>query len=154
MDSLPPEIRNKILLKLDDKKDIYSISQVSKSWYESSQEPNFVFTVRSRICMGMISSPEPFRVGLRKNQMSSCFLLTEADDLNSLLYSGEDDMGMISKLQEPIGVSLSNIRHSNIFNIRNSEKSSCVLPFGVIYEIITCVNEEVKKKLYQIIIDF
>ena len=81
-------------------------------------------------------------------------VVTEADDLNSLLYSGEDDMGMISKLQEPIGVSLSNIRHSNISNIRNSEKSSCVLPFGIIYEIITCVNEEVKKKLYQIIIDF
>jgi len=48
MDSLPHELREKILLKLDDKKDIYSLSQVSKSWYESSQESTFVKTVRSR----------------------------------------------------------------------------------------------------------
>jgi len=89
------------------------------------------------------ASPTMFNSGLRKNQMSSCFLLTMGDDLESLLYSGAGDMGMISKLQGGIGVSMNYIRHSNI---SNTGKSSGVLPFGVIYDsMIRCVDQGGKR---------
>lgn len=89
------------------------------------------------------ASPTMFNSCLRKNQMSSCFLLTMGDDLESLLYSGAGDMGMISKLQGGIGVSMNYIRHSNI---SNTGKSSGVLPFGVIYDsMIRCVDQGGKR---------
>ncbi len=75
------------------------------------------------------ASPTMFNAGTRKNQMSSCFLLTLGDNLESLLYSGAGDVGLISKLQGGIGLSMNNIRHSSI---SNTGKSSGVLPFAKI----------------------
>lgn len=73
----------------------------------------------------------------------NCFLLSLGDNLESLLYSGAGDVGLISKLQGGIGLSLSAIRHSNV---SNTGKSSGVLPFGQIYDAtIKCVNQGGKR---------
>ena len=89
------------------------------------------------------ASPTMFNAGTRKNQMSSCFLLSLGDNLESLLYSGAGDVGLISKLQGGIGLSMNAVRHSNI---SNTGKSSGVLPFGKIYDAtISCVNQGGKR---------
>lgn len=89
------------------------------------------------------ASPTMFNGGTRKNQMSSCFLLTIGDNLESLLYTGVGDVGMISKAQGGIGLSLNAIRHSSISNTGNS---SGVLPFAKIYDAaISCVDQGGKR---------
>jgi ribonucleotide reductase alpha subunit len=89
------------------------------------------------------ASPTMFNAGTKKNQMSSCFLLTLGDNLESLLYTGAGDVGLISKLQGGIGMSLNAIRHSNI---SNTGKSSGVLPFAKIYDsTISCVDQGGKR---------
>ena len=89
------------------------------------------------------ASPTMFNASTRKNQMSSCFLLTLGDSLESLLYSGAGDVGMISKLQGGIGLSMNAVRHSQI---SNSGKSSGVMPFGKIYDAtIKCVDQGGKR---------
>jgi len=89
------------------------------------------------------ASPTMFNAGTRKNQMSSCFLLTIGDNLESLLYTGVGDVGMISKAQGGIGLSLNAIRHSSIGNTGNS---SGVLPFAKIYDAaIACVDQGGKR---------
>ena len=89
------------------------------------------------------ASPTIFNAGTRKNQMSSCFLLTLGDNLESLLYTGVGDVGMISKAQGGIGLSLNAIRHSSISNTGNS---SGVLPFAKIYDAaISCVDQGGKR---------
>ena len=89
------------------------------------------------------ASPTMFNAGTRKNQMASCFLLSLGDNLESLLYTGAGDVGLISKLQGGIGLSMNAIRHSNI---SNTGKSSGVLPFGAIYDkTISCVNQGGKR---------
>jgi len=89
------------------------------------------------------ASPTMFNAGTRKNQMASCFLLSLGDNLESLLYTGAGDVGLISKLQGGIGLSMNSIRHSNI---SNTGKSSGVLPFGKIYDAtISCVNQGGKR---------
>ena len=73
----------------------------------------------------------------------NCFLLSLGDNLESLLYSGAGDVGLISKLQGGIGLSMNAIRHSNI---SNTGKSSGVLPFAKIYDAtISCVNQGGKR---------
>jgi len=89
------------------------------------------------------ASPTMFNAGTKKNQMSSCFLLTIGDNLESLLYTGVGDCGMISKAQGGIGLSLSSIRHSSISNTGNS---SGVLPFAKIYDAaISCIDQGGKR---------
>ena len=89
------------------------------------------------------ASPTMFNAGTRKNQMSSCFLLTIGDNLESLLYTGVGDVGMISKSQGGIGLSLNAVRHSSIGNTGNS---SGVLPFAKIYDAaIACVDQGGKR---------
>jgi ribonucleotide reductase alpha subunit len=89
------------------------------------------------------ASPTMFNAGTKKNQMSSCFLLTIGDNLESLLYSGVGDMGVICKSQGGIGASLNHIRHSEI---SNTGKSSGVLPFGRIYDsTVRCVDQGGKR---------
>jgi ribonucleoside-diphosphate reductase alpha chain len=88
------------------------------------------------------ASPTLFNAGTRKNQMSSCFLLTLGDNLESLM-TGVYDSGMISSAQGGVGLSLNGIRHSNI---SNTGKSSGVLPFGRIYDsTIMCVDQGGKR---------
>ena len=89
------------------------------------------------------ASPTMFNAGTKKNQMSSCFLLTIGDNLESLLYTGVGDVGMISKAQGGIGLSLSSVRHSSI---ANTGTSSGVLPFAKIYDAaIACVDQGGKR---------
>ena len=89
------------------------------------------------------ASPTMFNAGTKKNQMSSCFLLTIGDNLESLLYTGVGDVGMISKAQGGIGLSLNAVRHSSI---ANTGKSSGVLPFAKIYDdTIKCVDQGGKR---------
>ena len=88
------------------------------------------------------ASPTMFNAGTKKNQMSSCFLLTIGDSLESLMM-GAYDSGLISRAQGGIGMSLNSIRHSNI---SNTGKSSGVLPFGRIYDsTIMCVDQGGKR---------
>ena len=108
-----------------------SFSDVEKCYYELIEQ-KYVH-----------ASPTMFNAGTKKNQMSSCFLLTLGDNLESLLYSGAGDVGIISKLQGGIGLSMNSIRHSDI---SNSGKSSGVLPFGRIYDAtIACVDQGGKR---------
>ena len=94
-------------------------------------------------CKYIHASPTMFNAGTRKNQMASCFLITLGDNLESLLYTGAGDVGLISKAQGGIGISMNAIRHSNI---SNTGKSSGVLPFGKIYDsTISCVNQGGKR---------
>ena len=89
------------------------------------------------------ASPTMFNAGTKKNQMSSCFLFTLGDNLESLLYTGVGDIGMVSKKQGGIGLSLNGVRHSAISNTGNS---SGVLPFGKIYDaMISCVDQGGKR---------
>lgn len=89
------------------------------------------------------ASPTMFNAGTRKNQLSSCFLISIGDNLEDLLYTGAGDVGMISKLQGGIGMSLNSVRHSAI---SNTGKSSGVLPFARIYDsTIRCVDQGGKR---------
>ena len=88
------------------------------------------------------ASPTLFNAGTKRNQMSSCFLLNIGDSLDSLMM-GAYEVGMISRAQGGIGLSLNGIRHSNI---SNTGKSSGVLPFGRIYDsTIMCVDQGGKR---------
>lgn len=88
------------------------------------------------------ASPTLFNAGTKKNQMSSCFLMTIGDNLESLM-TGAYDAGLISRAQGGIGMSLNGIRHSNISNVG---RSSGVLPFGRIYDsTIRCVDQGGKR---------
>ena len=108
-----------------------SIEEVEKCYYEFLDK-KYVH-----------ASPTMFNAGTRKNQMSSCFLLTIGDNLESLLYTGVGDVGMISKAQGGIGLSLNAVRHSSIANTGNS---SGVLPFAKIYDAaIACVDQGGKR---------
>ena len=107
-----------------------TIEKVIKCYYEMI-ELNYVH-----------ASPTLFNAGTKKNQMSSCFLLTIGDNLESLMM-GAYDSGLISRAQGGIGMSLNGIRHSNI---SNTGKSSGVLPFGKIYDAtIMCVDQGGKR---------
>ena len=89
------------------------------------------------------ASPTMFNAGTKKNQMSSCFLLHLGDNLEDLLYTGIGDVGMISKHQGGIGLSMNEIRHSSI---SNTGKSSGVLPFARTYDSnIRCVDQGGKR---------
>lgn len=89
------------------------------------------------------ASPTMFNSGTKKNQLSSCFLISIGDDLEDLLYTGAGDVGMISKLQGGIGMALNAVRHSSI---SNTGKSSGTLPFARIYDAtIRCVDQGGKR---------
>ena len=71
--------------------------------------------------------------------VENCFLGKIADNLESILYQGVGDSGMICKLQGGLGLNLQLIRHSEI---GDSGMSSGVIPFGRIYNAtIQCVNQ-------------
>jgi ribonucleotide reductase alpha subunit len=60
------------------------------------------------------ASPTIFNAGFKNGQMSSCFLLTIEDNLESILYNGVGDVGIISKNNGGIGMDISRLRHSKI----------------------------------------
>lgn len=63
------------------------------------------------------ASPTIFNAGTKAAQMASCFLLSVADDLESILYTGVGDAGMISKDNGGLGINANNLRHSKIGHV-------------------------------------
>jgi ribonucleotide reductase alpha subunit len=89
------------------------------------------------------ASPTRFNAGTVKAQMGSCFLLTIGDNLESILYQGVGDSGMISKDNGGLGLNLQYIRHSEI---AYSGKSSGLIPFARVYNAtIKSVNQGGKR---------
>lgn len=89
------------------------------------------------------ASPTRFNACCKKNQLSSCFLITLGDNIEDILYTGVGDTGMISKLQGGIGMHLNNIRHSQI---GNAGKSGGIMPFTETFDKNTkCVNQGTKR---------
>lgn len=66
------------------------------------------------------ASPTLFNAGLRRPQMSSCFLSSIGDNLESILYNGIGDMGLISRHNGGLGIDVSKVRHSKIAGTGNS----------------------------------
>jgi len=81
----------------------YSVERVGKCMKEMSKQ---YYTP---------ASPTLFNAGTTKPQMSSCFLATVGDSLNSILGTVKD-YGMISKEKGAVGIDISRVRHSAIGN--------------------------------------
>lgn len=76
------------------------------------------------------ASPTIFNAGMIKPQMSSCFLLTIGDNLESILKNGIYRGGMISKESGGLGFDVSRVRHSEIKEIG---WSSGIIPMLQLY---------------------
>ena len=75
--------------------------------------------------------------------VENCFLETIGDNLESILYQGVGDSGMISKDNGGLGLNLQYIRHSEI---AYSGKSSGLIPFARVYNAtIKSVNQGGKR---------
>lgn len=89
------------------------------------------------------ASPTQFNAGTDKPQMSSCFLLEIGDTLDSILYTGVGDSGVISSLNGGLGIGLSNLRHSQV---GLTGMSSGILPVARIYDkLIKYVDQRGKR---------
>ena len=89
------------------------------------------------------ASPTIFNAGMKKPQMSSCFLYTIEDDLKSIL-SGVMTGGLISKLSGGLGLDISRIRHSEIGNVG---ASSGIVPMLRLYnEMVRYCDQGGKRK--------
>ncbi|CAH6418437.1 Ribonucleoside-diphosphate reductase large subunit [uncultured virus] len=77
------------------------------------------------------ASPTLFNAGTIRPQMSSCFLVGIKDDLESILYTGVGDSGMISRLNGGLGINANNLRHSMIGDVG---MSSGIIPALRVYD--------------------
>lgn len=73
------------------------------------------------------ATPTKIHAGKKDCQMSSCFLMEVDDNLDSMMYTGWGDMGMISRYSGGIGISLNKIRHSDI---AGTGDSAGVMPYA------------------------
>jgi ribonucleoside-diphosphate reductase subunit M1 len=90
------------------------------------------------------ASPTIFSSGFKKPSLSSCFLSTIDDDIESILYTGVVEQGLISKAKGGIGMDLSRIRHSEI---AMTGMSNGVRPFIRIYnEMVRAVDQMSMRK--------
>jgi ribonucleotide reductase alpha subunit len=90
------------------------------------------------------ASPTIFNAGTSKPQQSSCFLIKIDDTLESILYTGIGDAGLISSLSGGLGITISKIRHSQI---GVEGQSSGVIPAARVYDkLITYVDQRGKRK--------
>lgn len=90
------------------------------------------------------SSPTLFNSGLKKHQLSSCFLLPIQDRLDDILYTGIGDAGMISSLGGGLGIGMTNIRHSQIGDFG---QSNGIVPFAkVVDKMVEFANQSGKRK--------
>lgn len=110
------------ILTVDPESSKLVYSKIQRLTYKINNMDEFVYTLgveddHSYPAGGMIAE--------------NCFLLHLGDNLDDLLYTGAGDVGMISKHQGGIGMSMNAIRHSAI---SNTGKSSGVLPPGRIYD--------------------
>lgn len=91
----------------------------------------------------MHATPTLFNSGLKKPQLSSCFLLHIDDDLHAITKNWHD-IAMISKTSGGIGINISNIRHSSI---AGGASSRGIVPMcKVKNEIMNYVDQGGKRK--------
>jgi ribonucleotide reductase alpha subunit len=89
------------------------------------------------------ASPTIFNAGMKKPQMSSCFLYTVEDDLKSIL-GGVVEGGLISKLSGGLGLDISRIRHSEIGTVG---ASAGIVPMLRLYnEMVRYCDQGGKRK--------
>ena len=89
------------------------------------------------------ASPTIFNAGMKKPQMSSCFLYTIEDDLKSIL-GGVVEGGLISKLSGGLGLDISRIRHSEIGTVG---ASAGIIPMLRLYnEMVRYCDQGGKRK--------
>jgi ribonucleotide reductase alpha subunit len=89
------------------------------------------------------ASPTIFNAGMKKPQMSSCFLYTIEDDLKSIL-GGVVEGGLISKLSGGLGLDISRIRHSEIGTVG---ASAGIVPMLRLYnEMVRYCDQGGKRK--------
>lgn len=90
------------------------------------------------------SSPTLFNSGLKKHQLSSCFLIQIDDNLEDILGTGIKEAGIVSSSGGGIGINLSSIRHSEI---GFQGESNGVVPYGhVVDSLIEYANQSGKRK--------
>jgi ribonucleotide reductase alpha subunit len=107
------------------------IEMVMKAFYELSDQ----FYTHA--------SPTIFNAGMKKPQMSSCFLYTIEDDLKSIL-GGVVEGGLISKLSGGLGLDISRIRHSEIGTVG---ASAGIVPMLRLYnEMVRYCDQGGKRK--------
>ena len=107
------------------------IDMVLKTFYELSEQ---YYTH---------ASPTIFNAGMKKPQMSSCFLYTIEDDLKSIL-GGVVEGGLISKLSGGLGLDISRIRHSEIGTVG---ASAGIIPMLRLYnEMVRYCDQGGKRK--------
>ncbi len=91
----------------------------------------------------MHATPTLFNSGLRRAQLSSCFLLTIGDSMEHISKSWHD-IAMISKNSGGIGLDISDIRHSEI---GSSSDSSGVVPMLKVHNsILNYVDQGGKRR--------
>ena len=89
------------------------------------------------------ASPTIFNAGMEGPQMSSCFLLTIGDTLESIL-GGVYNSGIISAGSGGLGIDVSRIRHSEI---RKTGWSSGIIPMLQLYNsMVGYVDEDSVKE--------
>ena len=90
------------------------------------------------------ASPTIFNSGFKDHSLSSCFLTTIEDDLDSILYTGIGDQGKISKDKGGIGIDYSRVRHSTIGYVGMSRG---IIPFiKMINELVRAVDQGSMRK--------
>jgi ribonucleoside-diphosphate reductase alpha subunit len=89
------------------------------------------------------SSPTLFNSGLRRHQLSSCFLISIGDDLEKITDSWRT-MAFISKLCGGIGCDFSEIRHSELSNFGYSDGISKWIK--IVDGIVTAIDQGGRRK--------
>lgn len=92
------------------------------------------------------ATPTLFNAGTQKQQMSSCFQLTIAEDSIPAIFKAVSNCAMISQHAGGIGIAFHNIRSSGSF-ISGMGMSKGTIPFiKVLNETVKCVNQGGKRK--------
>lgn len=89
------------------------------------------------------ATPTLFNSGLRRPQLSSCFLMTVGDEMKHIAKSWHDSC-MISKNSGGIGIDVSDLRHSEIGN--SNDGSGIIKPLKTLNSIMDYVDQGGKRK--------
>ena len=115
---------------------------VALYWKKGLNEIKKIF---NHLCKGYYipASPTIFNAGMKRGQMSSCFLLAIDDNIESI-YDKLKEQALISKNNGAVGVDMSLLRHSKI---GEDGKSSGIFPWVHLYNSSTrAVNQNGKRK--------
>jgi ribonucleoside-diphosphate reductase alpha subunit len=90
------------------------------------------------------ASPTIYNAGFVNGQMASCFLIPIGDNLESILYTGVGDSGLLSKYNGGLGIDMSRLRHSKIGAFG---KSNGLIPWIYLYNaVVRAVNQGGRRK--------